>query len=81
MQRKNTREDYQRSVDPGNYRPVSLTCVACKLLESFVRLRDAMVEHMMDKNLYAECQHGFLKHILCVTQLLRGYGGYYTANW
>ena len=29
--------------DPGNYRPLSLTCVACKLLESFVR--DAVVEH------------------------------------
>ena len=29
--------------DPGNYRPINLTCVACKLLESFVRI--AVVEH------------------------------------
>ena len=32
--------------DPGNYRPVSVTCVACKLLESFIE--DAVVEHMTD---------------------------------
>ena len=29
--------------DPGNYRPVSLTCVTSKLLESFVR--DTVVKH------------------------------------
>ena len=33
---------------PGNYRPVSLTCVICKLLESFIR--DVIVDHM---NVYA----------------------------
>jgi len=54
--------------DPGNYRPVSLTCIACKVLESVVR--DAMVSHFTDHNLYAECQHGFRKGRSCVTQLL-----------
>ena len=54
--------------DPGNDRPVSLTCVACKLLESFVR--NAVVDHRTDNNLYSECQHGFRKHTSCVTQLL-----------
>ena len=37
--------------DPGTYRPVSLTCVACTLLESFVR--HTVVEHstlMTDNN-------------------------------
>ena len=29
---------------PGNYRPVSLTCVICKLLESFIR--DVIVDHI-----------------------------------
>ena len=54
--------------DPGNYRPVSLTCVTCKILESFVR--DAIVDHMTGENLYADCQHGFRKKRSCVTQLL-----------
>ena len=54
--------------DPRNQRPVSLTCVACKLLESYER--DAMVEHMPDNSLYSECQHRFRKHRSCATQLL-----------
>ena len=54
--------------DPGNYRPVSLTCVACKLLESC--LRDNVVEHMTENNLYLECEYGFRKQRSCVTQLL-----------
>ena len=54
--------------EPGNYRPVSLTCVLCKMLESFVR--DAIVNHMTVYNLYSECQHGFRKSRSCVTQLL-----------
>ena len=55
-------------MEPGNYRPVSLTCVLCKVLESFVR--DGMVNHLSDNNLYAECQHGFRRARSCVTQLL-----------
>jgi hypothetical protein len=54
--------------DPGNYRPVSLTCILCKVLESFVR--DAIVSHMTELNLYSPCQHGFRKSRSCVTQLL-----------
>ena len=55
--------------DPGNYRPVSLTCVACKVLESLVR--DSVVSHFTDNDLYASCQHGFRKKRSCVTQLLQ----------
>ena len=54
--------------DPGNYRPVSLTSVLCKVLESFIR--DAIVNYMTDLNLYASCQHGFRNKRSCVTQLL-----------
>ena len=54
--------------DPGNYRPVSLTCITCKVLESLVR--DSIVAHFSDYNLYATCQHGFRKKRSCVTQLL-----------
>ena len=35
---------------PGNYRPVSLTCVVCKSLESFIR--DVIVDHMNRYNIY-----------------------------
>ena len=54
--------------DPGNYRPVSLTSIVCKVLESLIR--DTIVDHMNINKLYTECQHGFRKHRSCVTQLL-----------
>ena len=57
--------------DPGNYRPVSLTCICCKILEQFVR--DKIVDHMTDNELYSECQHGFRKSRSCVTQLIEVY--------
>ena len=31
--------------DPGNYRPISLTCILCKIMEGVVR--DAMIEWWM----------------------------------
>ena len=54
--------------DPGNYRPVSLTSIACKVMESFIR--DAIVDHMNTNNLYAQCQHGFRNKRSCTTQLI-----------
>ena len=54
--------------DQGSYRPVGLTCVACKLLEPFAR--DAVIERMIDNNLYSKCQHGFWIRRSYVTQLL-----------
>ena len=54
---------------PGNYRPVSLTCVVCKVLESIIR--DAIVKYMTDFNLYNDCQHRFRKVRSCTTQLLQ----------
>ena len=54
--------------EPGNYRPVSLTCVLCKVLESIIR--DAIVEHFAQYKLYAKCQHGFRNKRSCISQLL-----------
>ena len=54
--------------EPGNYRPVSLTCIACKVLESIVR--DVIVSHFNDNKLFAVCQHGFRRKRSCVSQLL-----------
>ena len=51
-----------------NYRPVSLTSVICKLLESL--LRDHMVDFLTRHNLINQTQHGFLKGRSCLTNLL-----------
>jgi ribosomal protein S20 len=42
----------------GNYRPVSLTAIVCKLMEGFIR--DAVLKHMTGNGLLTECQHGFV---------------------
>ena len=54
--------------NPGNYRPISLTSVPCKLMERIIC--DAIVKHMTDNNLFSKAQHGFIKGKSCVTQLL-----------
>ena len=43
---------------PGNYRPVSLTSVTCKMMERLVR--NEVMEHMMTNNLLSSFQHGFV---------------------
>ena len=57
-----------KRTDPANYRPVSLTCILCKILEDFIR--DAIVDHMTKQHLYSPSQHGFRKQRSCMTQLL-----------
>ena len=53
---------------PNNYRPVSLTSVLSKVMESIVR--DHILKHMMDNNLFCDNQHGFVPGRDCMTQLL-----------
>jgi hypothetical protein len=52
----------------GNYRPVSLTSVVCKLFEGFIR--DALCNHLVENDLLSRDQFGFTKGRSCVTQLL-----------
>ena len=54
--------------DPSNYRPVSLTCICCKIMEKFIK--DSIINHINENNLYSECQHGFRSGRSCVTQLI-----------
>jgi hypothetical protein len=54
--------------DPGNYRPVSLTSVCCKLLESIIR--DDIVHHLLQNKLLRSSQHGFMANKSCTTNLL-----------
>ena len=42
---------------PSNYRPISLTCIACKLLESL--MKDHIDHHMKVNNLATKSQYGF----------------------
>ena len=57
-----------KKIDPGNYRPISLTSVICKIMESIIR--DDIIDHMMRNKLLCDEQHGFVPGRSCVTQLL-----------
>ena len=41
--------------NPNNYRSVSLTCIACKILESIIR--DHIIQYM---KLFTKSQYGFI---------------------
>ena len=51
-----------------NYRPVSLTSVICKVLETIIR--DHMMDFLKKHKLINPSQHGFLKARSCLTNLL-----------
>eukprot|EP00111_Clytia_hemisphaerica_P003886 TCONS_00011152-protein len=51
-----------------NYRPVSLTSIACRLMER--ALRDQIMKHLVDEKLLSSKQHGFMPKRSTVTQLL-----------
>ena len=51
-----------------NYRPVSLTSLVCKVLESIIK--DHMVCFLDEYSLIRETQHGFRKGRSCLTNLL-----------
>ena len=51
-----------------NYRPVSLTSVICKLLETIIRAH--MMDFLVKHKLINPTQHGFLKARSCLTNLL-----------
>ena len=50
------------------YRPVSLTSVVGKVMESFVR--DRLVQHMTEGDHFCDAQHGFVPGRSSMTQLL-----------
>ena len=51
-----------------NYRPVSLTSLICKIMESL--LKDAILTHLEKFKLIRNSQHGFTKGRSCLTNLL-----------
>ena len=52
----------------GNYKPMSLTSVICKLLERLIK--DHMVDFLLRHKLLNPSQHGFLKARSCLTNML-----------
>ena len=43
---------------PANYRPISLTCIVCKILERFIRTK--VMHHLQVENLLSDKQFGFI---------------------
>ena len=62
---------------PANYRPVSLTTVACKLLEHIVCSN--IHAHLKSHGLLSHVQHGFRKMHSCESQLLITMDDFYTS--
>jgi hypothetical protein len=52
----------------NNYRPVSLTCICCKILEHIVVTN--ILNHLDEHKILVDCQHGFRAKRSCETQLL-----------
>ena len=53
---------------PENYRPVSLTSIPCKIMESIVK--DGLMAHLEENSLMNPSQHGFMPGKSCATNLL-----------
>jgi len=54
--------------DPNNYRPISLTCICCKVMESVIK--EQTLKFLLKNNKITKQQHGFLaRHSTC-TELL-----------
>ena len=60
--------------DPANYRPISLTCVCSKIMESIIS--EHMLSFLLAHNLITKHQHGFLVKRSTCTQLLE-----YFQDW
>ena len=52
----------------SNYRPISLTCILCKVLEHI--LASNIVRHLDGQDLMYDLQHGFREKRSCETQLI-----------
>ena len=58
-----------RKDDIGNYRPISLTCIICKIMESIIC--DQVMDYFVINNLFSGYQYGFIKGRSAVLQLIR----------
>jgi hypothetical protein len=56
------------SSDASNYRPISLTCIMCKLMESVIK--DALLVYLLKHGFINKQQHGFISKRSTCSQLL-----------
>ena len=54
---------------PDNYRPISLMCSVCKIMEGIIR--NKMMEYLLSEDLISDKQYGFVSGRSTVTQLLK----------
>ena len=54
--------------DPGNYRPVSLTSIPCRMMESIIK--DNLMPYLTENKLLRESQPSFLTGRSCTTNLI-----------
>ena len=52
----------------GNYRPVSLTSIVCKIMETLIR--EHLIDHLKANNLFSNKQYGFISGRSTSLQLL-----------
>ena len=55
--------------EPSNYRPISLTCILCKVMEPIIASN--LSKHLNKHNILYELQHGFREKRSCETQLIQ----------
>ena len=55
--------------EPLNYRPVSLTCIICKVYEKIIR---SHIVEFLEGSIHPD-QHGFILNKSCLTNLLETY--------
>ena len=55
--------------EPSNYRPISLTCILCKVMEHIIASN--LSTHLNKHNILYELQHGFCEKRSCETQLIQ----------
>ena len=53
---------------PENYRPISLTCILCKVMEHIIS--SSLMTHLENNSILNDAQYGFRKKRSCETQLL-----------
>ena len=55
--------------EPLNYRPISLTCILCKVMDHIIASN--LSSHLNKHNVLYELQHGFCEKRSCETQLIQ----------
>ena len=54
--------------NPSNYRPIALTCIFCKIMETIIK--NEMLSYLSENNIISSKQHAFLKKCSTTTNLL-----------